>query len=82
MVLLLRWFIMAIKAICSDASNTCHLLIGLSRQNIELLMRGEIFTLPRSAVSLSDDSDIALFFAETDNDLETRLLATVNERGR
>ena len=67
---------MAIKAIAVDNSNTQHLLIGLNRENIESLLRGEVFTMPRGAVSLSEKSDILLLFAETDEELDARFPAT------
>jgi len=63
---------MAVKATCIDDSNTVHLLIGLNRENIESLLRGEVFKLPRGVVPLSEQSDIALLFAETDDDLVQR----------
>jgi hypothetical protein len=64
---------MAIKAICTDESDTVHLLIGLNRENIDSLLRGEVVTLPRGGVALSEKSDIAILFAETDGELEKKL---------
>ena len=63
---------MAIKAIAVDDSNTHHLIIGLNRENVESLLRGDVFTLPPGAQGLSADSDIVIVFAETDADLEKR----------
>ena len=65
---------MAAKAIVVDDQNIQHLIIGLSRENIESLLRGEVFVLPSGPVpALTEDkSDIVLLFAETDDDLEKR----------
>jgi hypothetical protein len=65
---------MAIKAIAVDDSNTPHLIIGLNRDNIESLLRGDIFKLPLGVVpELTEGSDIVLLFAETDADLGKRM---------
>jgi hypothetical protein len=64
---------MAIKAVAVDDQNTQHLIIGLNRENINSLLDGEVFTLPKGvAISLTEDSDIVLLFAENDKDLEKR----------
>ena len=64
---------MAVKAIAVDDANTHHLIIGLNRENIESLLRGDVFTLPHGmAVPLSEESDIVVLFAETDEDLGKR----------
>jgi hypothetical protein len=64
---------MAIKAVAVDDQNTQHLIIGLNRDNINSLLNGDVFTLPKGiAISISEDSDIVLLFAETDEDLEKR----------
>ena len=64
---------MAIKAIALDDRDTQHLIIGLNRENIESLLRGDIFTLPHGMPpTLTEDSDIVLLFAETDEDLGKR----------
>jgi hypothetical protein len=64
---------MAIKAVAVDDQNTQHLLIGLNRDNINSLLDGDVFTLPRGvAVSLTEESGIVLLFAETDDDLAKR----------
>ena len=64
---------MAVKAIALDDQNTQHLIIGLNRENIESLLRGDMFTLPHGMpVELSANSDIVLLFAETDDDLAKR----------
>jgi len=64
---------MAIKAICSDDVDTIHLLIGLNREDIESILRGDTLTLPHGAVPLSGHSDILIMFAESDEGLEKRL---------
>ena len=64
---------MAIKAVAVDDENTHHLIIGLSRDNINSLLNGDVFTLPQGiAFTLSERSDIVLLFAETDDDLAKR----------
>ena len=64
---------MAVKAIALDDDNVQHLIIGLNRENIESLLRGDVFRLPRGIVpELTADSDIVLLFAETDDDLGKR----------
>lgn len=63
---------MAIKAICVDDTDTHHLLIGLNRENIDSILNGDVFTLPRGAAPLTVDSDIVILFAETDAELEKR----------
>jgi hypothetical protein len=64
---------MAIKAIALDDRNTQHLIIGLNRENVESLLRGDVFTLPHGmAVTLTGDSDIVLLFAEKDDELRKR----------
>jgi hypothetical protein len=40
---------MAVKAIVVDDENVHYLIIGLNRQNIESLLRGDVFTLPSGA---------------------------------
>ena len=65
---------MAVKAIALDDDNVQHLIIGLNRENIESLLRGDMFKLPRGIMpELTPDSDIVLMFAETDDDLGKRM---------
>jgi hypothetical protein len=67
---------MAIKAVAVDDQNTQHLIIGLNRDDFNSLLDGDVFTLPRGiAVSITEESDIVLLFAETDEDLEKRFPA-------
>ena len=42
---------MAVKAIVVDDENVQHLIIGLNREDIESLLRGDVFTLPRPRAS-------------------------------
>ena len=64
---------MAIKAVAVDDQNTEHLIIGLNRENINSLLDGDVFTLPKwVATSITEASDIVLLFAETDEELEKR----------
>jgi len=64
---------MAIKAVAVDDENTQHLIIGLNRDNVNFLLDGDVFTLPHGiAITLTENSDIVLLFAETDEDLEKR----------
>ena len=65
--------LMAIKAVAVDDQNTQHLIIGLNRDNINSLLNGDVFTLPKGiAISITENSDIVLLFAETDRELEKR----------
>ena len=65
---------MAIKAIVADEEDIQHLIIGLNREDVESLLRGDVFTLPSGPVPImtEDKSDIVLLFAESDTDLEKR----------
>ena len=66
-------FPIAIKAVVLDQSGTQHLIIGLNRDNVESLLNGDVFTLPPGMLSgLSEDSDVVLLFAETDQELASR----------
>jgi hypothetical protein len=64
---------MAVKAAAVDDKNMEHLIIGLNRDNANCLLNGEVFTLPHGIpISLTENSDIVLLFAETDEELERR----------
>jgi hypothetical protein len=64
---------MAIKAVVVDDGNTQHRIIGLNRNKINSMLDGDVFTLPHGIpISLTEQSDIVLLFAETDEDLEKR----------
>jgi hypothetical protein len=67
---------MALKATILDEENTPHLLIGLSRENVETLEKGEVFVLPQGQnLPLTDKSDIVVIFEETDEALVQRMKA-------
>ena len=64
---------MAIKAVAVDDENTQHLIIGLNRDNVDSLLDGDVFALPHGiAVTLTENSDIVLLFAETEDELAKR----------
>jgi hypothetical protein len=65
---------MAVKAIVVDDENVQHLIIRLNREDIESLLRGDVFTLPSGLVPVMTEnkSDLVLLFAETDDDLGKR----------
>jgi hypothetical protein len=66
---------MALKAILFDKENIQHLVIGLNREDVDSLLRGDVFRLPPGPVpALTENkSDIILLFAETDEELGQRL---------
>jgi hypothetical protein len=67
---------MSIKAVAVDEENTEHLIIGLNRGEVNSLLDGDVFRLPkRIDIALTTNSDIVLLFAETDEDLEKRFPA-------
>ncbi|MBV8829034.1 MAG: hypothetical protein JO108_07355 [Acidobacteriaceae bacterium] len=46
---------------------------GLNRENVESLLNGDVFTFPPGMLSgLSEESDVVLLFAETDQELDKR----------
>ena len=58
---------MAIRVVPVDDQNTERLIIGLNRDNVNDLSDGDVFTLPHGvAITLTENSDIVLLFAETD----------------
>jgi hypothetical protein len=64
---------MAVKAIAADDAHTQHLIIGLNRENVESILRGDVLTLPRGIMpELSEASDIVVLFADTDEELGKR----------
>ena len=68
---------MAVKVTCTDDLNTEHLVIGLNLQDIESLLRGERVTLTRGkTVTLGTNSDVAIVFGQTDQDLVQHRLPT------
>jgi hypothetical protein len=64
---------MALKAVAVDDSGTQHLIIGLNRENVESILRGDVFTFARGVFPLmTKDSDIVFLFAEIDAELKQR----------
>ena len=64
---------MSITAIALDDANTQHLIIGLTRAEIDALVQGDVLTLPHTIKpELTADSDILVLFAETDAALAGR----------
>ena len=64
---------MAIKAIVVDDANVRHLIIGLNRDNVDSILRGEVVSFPTGYLEqLTEDSDLVVLFAETDDDLAKR----------
>jgi hypothetical protein len=64
---------MSITAIALDDTNIQHLIIGLTRAEVDALVRGDVLTLPRTTKpELTADSDIVVMFAETDEALTAR----------
>jgi hypothetical protein len=56
-----------------DDANTQHLIIGLTRAEVDALVRGDVLTLPNNIKpELTADSDIVVLFAETDEGLAGR----------
>jgi hypothetical protein len=50
-----------------------HVIIRLNRENVDSLLNGDVFTFPPGLLSgMSEDSEIVLMFAETDEELEKR----------
>jgi hypothetical protein len=65
---------MALKALCMDDESTPHLLIGLTRGNIESLLKGSVLVLPQGPnLPLVKDSQVILMFEETDEELIKRM---------
>jgi hypothetical protein len=61
---------MGIRAIALDDKNVQHLIIGLNREDIEGLLRGHMLKL---ATELTEDREIVLMFAETNDELGERI---------
>ena len=59
------------RIIAVDDANTQHLIIGLTRADVDALVRGDVLTRPRSMKpELTANSDIVVaLFAETDAEL-------------
>jgi hypothetical protein len=64
---------MALKAVAVDDSGTQHLIIGLNRENVDSILQGDVFTFARGVFPvMTEDSDIVVLFAETDEELKQR----------
>ena len=64
---------MSIKAVVVDSEGLHHLIIGLNRENVVTILQGNVLTLPAGFLTgLTDESDLVLLFAETDEELEQR----------
>jgi hypothetical protein len=73
-----RLWQMALKAFILDDKNIPHLMIGLSRTDMEAIERGEVYVLPAGPkVPLTEESDIIVIFEETDEELVKRMEAGV-----
>lgn len=56
-----------------DDSDVHHLIIGLNRENIEAILRGDVCMLPSDFLpNLTHESDVVVIFAETDDELGKR----------
>jgi hypothetical protein len=56
-----------------DDAGVCHLIIGLNRENVDSILRGDVFTLPRRYLEqLTQESDVVVLSAETDDDIAKR----------
>ena len=64
---------MVIKAVLADEFGTDQLILGLNREDMESLLSGDVFTLPRGMLSgMSEDCNVELLFAETDDEVASR----------
>jgi hypothetical protein len=64
---------MSIKAVVVDTGDIHHLIVGLNRKDVETILEGNVLTLPAGfLVGLTEQSDVVLLFAETDEDLDRR----------
>jgi hypothetical protein len=65
---------MAIKAIAVDEEGVHHLVIGLNRENVDSILHGDVFSFPPGMLTgLTESSDVVVLFAETDQELKTRI---------
>ena len=64
---------MSIKAVAVDSEDIHHLIIGLNREDVETILQGNVLTLPAGYLhGLTEESDVVVLFAETDEELEGR----------
>lgn len=60
---------------CCDEAGTHHLIIGLNRENVETILRGDVLTLPAGYLEgLTHESNVVVLFAETDEELAKQFL--------
>ena len=64
---------MSIKAVAVDSEGVHHLIIGLNREDVETILQGSLLSLPAGFLhGLTEESDVVVLFAETDEKLEGR----------
>jgi hypothetical protein len=63
---------MSIKAIAVDEQDVQHLIVGLSREDVNTILKGDVLVLPPGIPDLTAASDIVVLFAETDEELAQR----------
>ena len=67
---------MVLKAWMQDERGASHLLIGLSREAVESIQRGDVVTLPPGQnIPLTEESDIVLIYEDTEEALIERMNA-------
>jgi hypothetical protein len=62
----------SIEAIVQDSEGVQHLIVGLHRENVDSLLRGDLFTLPPGQVPVLRKPEATSLFAETDEELGRR----------
>jgi hypothetical protein len=50
---------MAIKAVCKDKEGIQHLIIGLSRENLNTLVDGEVLTMPQGLAANITEASVS-----------------------
>ena len=66
---------MALKALFADEENNVHLILGLTREALDTIQRGEVYVLPAGkGVPLGENSRIIILFEETDEELGQRII--------
>ena len=64
---------MGIKAVAVDSEDIHHLIIGLNREDVETLLKGNVLTLAAGFLAgLTEQNHVVLLFAETDENLARR----------
>ena len=67
-----RQGVICLKAIALDEENVQHLIIGLSRADVDTILRGDVLVLPPGWPELGAASDTVVLSAETDEQLAQR----------